>query len=98
MMREALCKDCSAGIYWVQLQGGGPHPVNMLTSWPPMVGTVAVNPKRATGRVLTSDDVESGRAARWHDAGAQMHTSHYASCPAAARNRVANPGQEVFDL
>jgi hypothetical protein len=95
-MRETLCRDCSAAIYWVELDGGGPHPVNMLEAWPPMAKLVAVNPAKATGRVLTTDDVESGRAMRWRDAGVQFHSSHFATCPAAQRERDHNPNQEVL--
>lgn len=96
--REALCRDCSAAIYWVELEGGGPHPVNMLASWPPMAKAVAVNPARGTGRVLTTDDVESGRAQRWCDKGVEIHSSHYATCPAAAAERNHNPNQEALDV
>lgn len=98
-LRLRMCKECSAGIYWVTLQSTrAPHPVDMLVAHPPMVGLVAVNERTGGGRVLTGDDVETGRALRWIDEGVSLHASHFASCPAAQAVRDRNPDQEQMDV
>jgi hypothetical protein len=98
-LREALCRECSATIHFVTLppRPGDPapsHPVDYAVQADPLVGRLVVNPRSNGARVLTKDDIDSGRAARWLAAGGQVHESHYFTCPAAKADR--NPNQEAM--
>lgn len=94
-MREALCRECSACIYWITLDpGGGQHPVDYKPEPFVLVGLIVVNPVTARGRVLTNEDRDSGAVYNWLEKGAEMRQSHFATCPAARANR--NPNQEAM--
>lgn len=100
-MREKLCSECAAGMFMLRMAGAGAgeHPVDMLEVWPPMVNLLAYNPSSGRAVVLRGEDVDSGRAVRWHDEGVRFYRSHFATCPAASAVRSRpRPGQEALDV
>lgn len=98
-MREALCRECSAAIYWITLQpSGAAHPVDYLPAPFVLTGLVVVNPATSRGRVLTNAERDSGAVYDWLDKGAQVHASHFSTCPAAESVRHHNPNQEAMDV
>lgn len=103
MLREAQCRECSAPICWVTLAATATnpapaHPVDMAVQPYALPGLVVVNPEKNTGIVLTNADRDSGAVYNWLEAGAELHLSHFATCPAAQAVRDHNPNQETLDV
>lgn len=101
MMFAALCRECSAGIYFVPMAGAGvgasSHPVDMIEVVTPMVGLLAFNPETGRAAVLRGEDLP--RAQRWlEDGRVRLYRSHFASCPGAQKVREHNPDQEKMDV
>jgi hypothetical protein len=84
----ARCSTCGTGMRWIVLESGERNPLEPEELEQPDVGLVAVSPRTGRGKVLSRDDLESGRAARWKDQGAAFYRSHFASARCAAAQRV----------
>lgn len=107
-LREALCRECQATIFWLEMvpiprEGGGQvhpmHPVDYLQELVPMVGLLGLSAKTNRAMVLRKDDVESGSVQRWLENGSvTLWRSHYATCPKAQAVRERNPNQETLNV
>jgi hypothetical protein len=84
---RGTCRSCGASMVWAKMGSGKPNPLDLETVDQLGVGTVAYNPATGSGRALTRDDIDSGRAATWGERGVTFHLSHFATCPNARRHK-----------
>jgi len=74
----ARCSSCQAEIFWTRTQSGARIPMNYD---PDPAGRFVVEGDGARVRMLRLDETTTAR--RW--------TSHFATCPHAARHRKRSP-------
>lgn len=78
-MPEQRCKSCGEEIIWCKTEKGKPMPVDMA---PDAGGNLIILPD-GTVAVLKGNDLAIWRTKK----GYALHTSHFATCPNAAKHR-----------
>ena len=76
MTTAARCRSCRAWILWVQLRSGKKMPLDYV---PSVDGNIIV--ENGFARVLGAVELSA------RPAGERRHTSHFATCPQAAKFR-----------